>query len=100
MTDVTMQDSNPSNEEAKQLVERSAEFKQAMEANPLRFSFVDGHIQSICADQNDPVWVVNIKRGILSAFQNTMDSLEEDQRVFEVSLHIFFLTRSSRMILE
>lgn len=88
LTDVTMEDSNPSNLETRQQVQRSNEFKQALETRTLRFSFVDGHVQSICADQEEPVWVLNIKRGILSAFQNTMETLDEDQRVFEVKKHL------------
>ncbi|ELT91281.1 hypothetical protein CAPTEDRAFT_206171, partial [Capitella teleta] len=86
LTDVTMEDSNPSNLETRQQVQRSNEFKQALETRTLRFSFVDGHVQSICADQEEPVWVLNIKRGILSAFQNTMETLDEDQRVFETDV--------------
>src|SRR6218665_2870631 len=41
----------------------------------MAFSFVDGQIDSICPESDDETWAVNIKRGILSAFQNTMTTL-------------------------
>lgn len=85
LSDVSLQDSDPSNIESRQQVERSNEFREALQARGLRFSFVDGHIEHICADQEEPVWALNIKRAILSTFQNTMESLDTDKRVFEAS---------------
>ena len=47
-------------------------FKKSLEQFALSFSFHDGHISHICPSEQDPAWGVNLKRGILSAFQNTM----------------------------
>ncbi|PSN46112.1 hypothetical protein C0J52_17248 [Blattella germanica] len=54
--------------------ERSSEFSSALEKNSLHFSYQDGTVDELCPS-DDPVWVLNIKRGILSAFQNTMHDL-------------------------
>ncbi|XP_078574880.1 apolipophorins-like isoform X1 [Branchiostoma floridae x Branchiostoma japonicum] len=47
------------------------EFQRALERHPLRFSFQDGVIPEICPSAEDETWVVNIKRGVLSALQNS-----------------------------
>ncbi|XP_078656508.1 apolipophorins-like isoform X3 [Branchiostoma floridae x Branchiostoma belcheri] len=47
------------------------EFQRALERHPLRFSFQDGVIPEICPSAEEETWVVNIKRGILSALQNS-----------------------------
>ena len=41
-------------------------------------------VEAVCADSQDPIWVVNMKRGVLSAFQNTMDSLTDNHKGSEV----------------
>jgi hypothetical protein len=43
-----------------------------------RFSFGDGLISEICPSGNETSWVLNFKRGILSAFQNTMKRFDVD----------------------
>ncbi|KAJ9583536.1 hypothetical protein L9F63_022121, partial [Diploptera punctata] len=53
---------------------KSSEFSKALEEHSLHFSFQDGTVDELCPS-NDPVWVLNVKRGILSAFQNTMYDL-------------------------
>ncbi|XP_064121465.1 uncharacterized protein LOC135225850 [Macrobrachium nipponense] len=50
----------------------TAEFAEALSKNPLKFSFQDGMIENICSEVSEPMWVLNIKRGLLSTFQNTM----------------------------
>ncbi|CAH1244201.1 CTD-3088G3.8 [Branchiostoma lanceolatum] len=47
------------------------EFQRALERHPLRFSFQDGIVPEICPSAEDEPWVVNIKRGVLSALQNS-----------------------------
>lgn len=42
----------------------------------MSFAFVDGRIESICPRSDDETWAVNIRRGILSALQNTMNKLQ------------------------
>ena len=36
----------------------------------------DGKIESICPSSDDAVWVVNIKRAVLSMLQHTASSLD------------------------
>lgn len=52
----------------------------------MAFSFVDGQIDSICPEADDETWAVNIKRGILSAFQNTMTTLQSGSNARETDV--------------
>ncbi|XP_048255783.1 apolipophorins-like [Haliotis rufescens] len=63
--------------------DNSRDFRRALEANPLRFSFQDGVVEQICPEDDDSAWSLNVKRAMLSAFQNSMADLERDQRVKE-----------------
>ena len=86
LSDVTLQDSNPEQYESRQYVERAWEFTRSLQEKPLRFAFLDGEIENICPEE-EPAWVLNIKRGILSALQNTMPTLDSnvDTRETDVS---------------
>ncbi|XP_021356772.1 uncharacterized protein LOC110452518 [Mizuhopecten yessoensis] len=64
----------------------SREFKRALQNSPLRFSFQDGIIDQLCPSDDEPTWVLNIKRGILSAFQNGMESLDSNHEVSETDV--------------
>ncbi|WAR23117.1 APLP-like protein [Mya arenaria] len=55
------------------------EFSQKFERYPLRFSFQDGSLQAVCPHKSEETWAVNIKKGILSAFQNSMDNFEAEE---------------------
>ncbi|XP_041357420.1 apolipophorins-like [Gigantopelta aegis] len=67
-------------------VDNAGRFKRVLERSPLRFSFQDGIIEDLCpADDEDP-WALNIKRGILTSLQNSMDDLERDQTVQETDV--------------
>ena len=57
-----------------------------MQAKPLSFAFVDGKIESVCPPTDEEIWVVNIKRGILSAFQNTMATLQGSSNLEEIDV--------------
>ena len=85
LTDVSLQDSNPTDLNQKEMVARASEFKRSMQEHPLRFGFLDGHVEHICPSQEEQTWVLNIKRGVLSALQNTMPTLESSVRQREVS---------------
>lgn len=62
---------------------RSESFRKEIEGNELKFDFRDGLIQEICPVSDEPVWVTNFKRGILSAFQNTMLRFDLDHKTVE-----------------
>ena len=55
------------------------EFASELTKTELRFGFDDGVVTSICNHEDEPIWVTNFKRGVLSMFQNTMTSLHEDE---------------------
>ena len=86
MTDVSLQDSEPSDAMRKTVVSNEDMFKQAVEQHELAFTFNDGEILHICPSPDEPAWVVNVKRGILSSFQNTMARFDLDHRTVEVNL--------------
>ena len=85
MRDVRLEESDPRDLSSRTLAPNSAEFARALETSPLSFAFQDGRVESLCAATEDPVWVLNIKRGILSAFQNSMEHTEGAHTVHEVS---------------
>ena len=64
--------------------EQQVEFQSALEKNALKFGFQDGVISNICPSLNEPVWVLNVKRGILSALQNSMNEDSSYTYLYEV----------------
>lgn len=61
------------------------EFAQSMENNPIRFTMVNGVVESVCSSSKDDKRVINAKKAIISAFQNTQTDLKEDYQGLEVS---------------
>jgi hypothetical protein len=53
----------------------SAEFALSLEERHLEFGMDEGEVRDLCASPEDPLWVLNIKRGILSTFQQRISSL-------------------------
>ena len=86
---VQLHERNPESPQNLILSAMSGEFSQQLEENSLWFSFQDGRIESLCPAESEKSWVLNIKRGILSMIQNTMEDLQADQKVREVSEHGF-----------
>lgn len=64
-----------------------SEFKARLERFALKFTFDDGLIQELCPDRREPVWVLNLKRGILSMLQNNMRRFDIDHRTEEVDVY-------------
>ena len=81
LTGVTMTEHDP---ETSRKVETSKTLATLLEEYPLRVSYQDGNIEQICLSAPEPVQVLNIKRGILSVFQNSMDDISKSQTVSEV----------------
>lgn len=85
-------DTNPQEENTNKLpVEnvnhpKSAFFSKDIEEKELRFQFRDGLIQEICPSNDELVWTANFKRGILSAFQNTMFRFDLDHNSIETDV--------------
>lgn len=64
-----------------------AEFKNSLENHYLRFAFDDGIIQEVCPTDTDEIWALNIRRGILSMFQNSMFRFDVDRRLDELDVN-------------
>ncbi|KAJ1524178.1 hypothetical protein ONE63_010704 [Megalurothrips usitatus] len=62
------------------------EFKRQLEARPLQFAFQDGVVDELCPTPGDSVWALNVKRGVLSAFQNSMPDFRIDATVYETDV--------------
>lgn len=65
---------------------QSSFFSKDIEDMEIRFDFHDGLIQEVCPNHVDSVWVINFKRGILSAFQNTMFRFDLDHKSLETDI--------------
>ena len=92
--DVVLQDSEPSDATRRSSVPGESAFKETLEKYDLSFTFHDGAIPFICPPKDEPAWSVNIKRGILSAFQNTMPRFDLDHETLEVFTVIPNILRS------
>ncbi|XP_075217057.1 uncharacterized protein LOC142322172 [Lycorma delicatula] len=63
--------------------DRNSEFKSALERHPLRFQYNDGIIGELCPADDEIPFALNIKRGVLSAFQNSMKNFYSHETLFE-----------------
>lgn len=52
----------------------------------LKFAFHDGVVGEICHEEEEPVWTLNLKRGILSSFQNSMPRFDIDYHTTETDV--------------
>ncbi|GFQ73674.1 apolipophorins, partial [Trichonephila clavata] len=66
--------------------ETSSPFIDALKKNPFPFSFDDGKINHVCPNPDDPNDVNNVKKAIVSAFQNSMKSFEANLYEKEVDV--------------
>ncbi|KAK1162419.1 hypothetical protein AOXY_G17278 [Acipenser oxyrinchus oxyrinchus] len=60
------------------LVPSQDRLRESLEKSPLQFSFQDGKIAEICPSVDEPTWVLNIKRGVLSVFQSSHAASREE----------------------
>ena len=59
-------------------VPNDPEVISALQAEPVTFTFEDGVISTVCSAADQPAWVANFKKGVLSAFQNQIPSADEE----------------------
>ncbi|XP_076472801.1 uncharacterized protein LOC143302134 isoform X1 [Babylonia areolata] len=85
LRDVTLKESDP-NSPSMRTAPESARAAALLERQPLRFSFQDGVVEELCPSEGEELWALNVKRGVLSAFQNGMTGLDSDQIVTEVDV--------------
>jgi len=86
LQDVTLEESDPLDGSRRVISPNSDAFKRALETRPLRFSFQDGRVQELCTTTEESEWVLNLKRGVLSAFQNSMEHFSADHTVQETDV--------------
>lgn len=66
--------------------EQSQTFAAEVTKRPLRFAFNDGRVGHVCPSSEEPLWVVNFKKGILSNLQNSMPNFEEEKSVCFITI--------------
>ncbi len=59
------------------------EMQNQLELYPLKFGSFDGKILGICSTDNEELWVLNVKKSVLSALQMSAHSLAEESIVNE-----------------
>lgn len=58
--------------------------RRALEARTLRFAFYDGVVGELCPEDAEDLWALNMKRGVLASFQNSMRQLDHEEHIREV----------------
>lgn len=69
-----------------ELHEQNDKVADAISRYELRFAFHDGVIGEVCAEDEEPTWVLNFKKGLLSAIQNTMHRFDIDYNTTETDV--------------
>lgn len=77
---------DPDEQQKNILHNRSYSFARDIEKMNIVFEFRDGLIEEICPGDAEQVWVTNFKRGIISAFQNTMTRFDLDHKATEIDV--------------
>ena len=62
------------------------QLKSSLENSHLKFSFQDGKIEDICPSDEETTSSLNLKRGLLSAFQNSMSQHDSEEDMQEVKI--------------
>lgn len=63
-----------------------SDFAYSLEKYPTRFAFQDGLVESLCPVEGEETWALNMKRGVLSLFQNSMNDFEGNHIVSETDV--------------
>ncbi|VDI44444.1 Hypothetical predicted protein [Mytilus galloprovincialis] len=86
VSDVVLTESDPKSPNTRRNADVTGEFKKSLEQNPLMFSFQDGRVDDLCPSNDEQTWALNIKRAIISAFQNSMDEFSQEQKIKEMDV--------------
>src|SRR5271156_3572649 len=93
LKDVIVEESDLANSALRTQIGDSEALSRELEMRPLQFSYQNGKIESICSDEQNSVWVLNVKRGLLSMLQNTMDKGQQmSHTVQEVTVTLHYTT--------
>jgi hypothetical protein len=71
--------------EGDQVTEPSSEFGQALQLHPIQFSLDDRTFAQVCGHKKEPEWVLNLKKGIISALQSSVHPSQLGVNVTEVN---------------
>lgn len=66
---VTLKLSDPKSPDYLNAIRGGRDFAHSVQSHVLKFSFQNGKVEHICPSEDVPVWVTNIHKGVLSAFQ-------------------------------
>ncbi|KAK7486080.1 hypothetical protein BaRGS_00022689, partial [Batillaria attramentaria] len=83
LREVKILESDPTAPDNLRKSDNSRVFRDELERESLRFAFQDGGIPDICPSEGEETWTLNVKRGFLSVFQNSMDNMDKAQTVLE-----------------
>lgn len=86
LTDVAIKRSHEANPQRMVGADDMSTARRALEEQPLRFAFYDGAVGEVCPGEGEGLWALNIKRGVLTSFQNSMRQRERDELVQEVDV--------------
>jgi len=87
LKNVKLEESEPQNKFARYPLPKSSDLIEAIQERALRFSYQDGQVEHICSDNEEQTWILNIKRGILSTIQNTMQTFSKPQSLQETDIN-------------
>ncbi|XP_037556374.1 apolipophorins-like [Dermacentor silvarum] len=82
----TLEEEDPSRPGQRRPSPNLAELRDALERQPLRFSYQDGRVDNLCPGQGETPRALNIKKAILSLLQNSMKELEVSEDVNELDI--------------
>jgi len=67
-------------------VQNEFDLQQQLESQPLQFGFDDGRVVGVCPSVEDELWVVNVKKSIISALQMTAKSTQTRSTVSLINI--------------
>ena len=60
-------------------------FADALTAHPVQFGLEDRTISDVCSHPDEPEWVLNIKKGLISSFQSSVSPSQLGTNITEVN---------------
>ena len=64
----------------------TVEFSDALTRNGISFGFDDGRVRDVCHSDQDPLWVLNVKKGVMSSFQQSLENFDSSVNVTETDV--------------
>ncbi|XP_054710208.1 apolipophorins-like [Uloborus diversus] len=83
---VTLKLSDPESPDYLNTIRGARDFAKSVERHVLRFSFQNGKVEHVCPKEDVPDWVLNIQKGVLSAFQSYVVKPDWTTRALETDV--------------